>query len=58
MAGGDSDPGAGQDVNQSGGRPKGSDPAPRIHYHDGTAGATGYIYVGYLGRHLPSDQSN
>lgn len=37
---------------------KGSDPAPRIHYHDDTAGATGCIYVGYLGRHLPSDQSN
>jgi hypothetical protein len=37
---------------------KGSDPAPRIHFYDDTAGATGKIYVGYLGRHLPSGQSN
>ena len=37
---------------------KGSDPAPRIHFHDDTGGTTGKIYVGYLGRRLPSDQSN
>ncbi|NNN07584.1 MAG: hypothetical protein HKL85_00105 [Acidimicrobiaceae bacterium] len=37
---------------------KGSDPAPRIHFYDDTVGATGKIYVGYFGRHLPSGQSN
>jgi hypothetical protein len=36
---------------------KGSDPAPRIHFHDDTAG-TGKVFVGYLGRHLPSKQTN
>lgn len=37
---------------------KGSDPAPRMHFWDDTSGATGRIYVGYLGRHLPSFQTN
>ncbi len=37
---------------------KGSDPAPRIHFWDDTAGKTGKVYVGYLGRHLPSFQTN
>jgi hypothetical protein len=37
---------------------KGSDPAPRIHFYDDTAGASGKVYVGYLGRHLPSGQTN
>ncbi len=37
---------------------KGSDPAPRMHYWDDTGGSTGRIYVGYLGRHLPSAQTN
>lgn len=37
---------------------KGSDPAPRIHFFDDTGGGTGKVYVGYLGRHLPSFQTN
>jgi hypothetical protein len=37
---------------------KGSDPAPRIHFWDDTDGKTGKVYVGYLGRHLPSFQTN
>ncbi|MGH9102623.1 MAG: hypothetical protein ACRDYD_06530 [Acidimicrobiales bacterium] len=37
---------------------KGSDPAPRIHFWDDTGGKTGKVYVGYLGRHLPSFQTN
>jgi hypothetical protein len=37
---------------------KGSDPAPRLHYWDDTGGRTGKVYVGYLGRHLPSVQTN
>lgn len=37
---------------------KGSDPAPRIHFYDDTGGATGKVYVGYLGRHLPNFQTN
>lgn len=37
---------------------KGSDPAPRIHFWDDTAGDTGKIYIGYLGRHLPSSDTN
>lgn len=36
---------------------KGKDPAPRIHLLDDT-GATGQVYVGYLGRHLPSPKTN
>ena len=27
-------------------------PAPRLHFHDDTGGATGKIYIGYLGEHL------
>lgn len=37
---------------------KGSDPAPRIHFWDDTGGRTGKVFVGYLGRHLPSFQTN
>ena len=37
---------------------KGSDPAPRIHFMDDTGGRTGKVYIGYLGRHLPSFQTN
>ncbi|MGH9130064.1 MAG: hypothetical protein ACRDY2_14175 [Acidimicrobiales bacterium] len=37
---------------------KGSDPAPRLHFWDDTGGKTGKVYVGYLGRHLPSFESN
>lgn len=37
---------------------KGSDPAPRMHFWDDTGGRTGKIYVGYLGRHLPSFDTN
>ncbi|RJK92514.1 hypothetical protein D5H78_18730 [Vallicoccus soli] len=33
------------------------DPAPRLHFHDDTRG-TGMVYVGYLGRHLPSPKTN
>lgn len=36
---------------------KGSDPAPRLHFYDDTAG-TGKVYVGYLGRHLPNSSTN
>ena len=36
----------------------GGRPAPRIHFHDDTAGTTGVIYVGYFGEHLPNDQTN
>ena len=37
---------------------KGSDPAPRLHFWDDTGGKTGKIFVGYLGRHLPSFETN
>lgn len=37
---------------------KGSDPALRLHFWDDTGGRTGKVYVGYLGRHLPSFQTN
>lgn len=30
---------------------------PRMHYHDDTA-QSGRIYVGYIGRHLPTGQTN
>ena len=30
----------------------GDDPAPRMHLHDDTGGATGRVYVGYIGEHL------
>ncbi|EHR63258.1 hypothetical protein SaccyDRAFT_4448 [Saccharomonospora cyanea NA-134] len=31
--------------------------SPRLHYHDNTA-RDGLVYVGYLGRHLPTKQTN
>lgn len=31
--------------------------SPRLHYYDATA-VDGVIYVGYIGRHLPTQQSN
>ncbi|MEU1841136.1 hypothetical protein [Micromonospora chersina] len=31
--------------------------SPRMHYHDDTA-QSGHIYVGYVGRHLPTGQTN
>jgi hypothetical protein len=31
--------------------------APRLHYYDDTAN-TGKVYVGYIGRHLPSPKTN
>jgi len=37
---------------------KGSDPAPRLHFWDDTGGRTSKIHVGYLGRHLPSFETN
>lgn len=37
---------------------RGRDPAPRLHFFDDTSGPTGKIYVGYLGRHLPSPKTN
>lgn len=30
----------------------GGSPAPRIHFHDDTSGATGRIHIGYFGDHL------
>ena len=36
----------------------GKPPAPRLHFHDDTSGATGKIYVGHLGPHLPNYQTN
>lgn len=37
---------------------EGGRPAPRLHFHDDTSGATKKIYVGHLGPHLPNDQTN
>ncbi|MCF6508330.1 hypothetical protein E9549_13075 [Blastococcus sp. MG754426] len=31
-------------------------PAPRLHFHDDTRGATGCVHVGYVGPHLPTAQ--
>jgi len=31
--------------------------SPRLHYYDATA-ETGYVYIGYLGPHLPSKRTN
>lgn len=31
--------------------------SPRMHYHDDTA-RSGRIYIGYIGRHLPTQQTN
>lgn len=33
-------------------------PAPRIHFHDDTRGATGKIWIGYVGGHLPNTRTN
>ena len=33
---------------------QGGTPCPRIHFHDDAGGATGRIYVGYVGDHLPT----
>jgi hypothetical protein len=33
-------------------------PAPRMYFHDDTAGATGKIWIGYLGEHLPNTRTN
>ncbi len=33
---------------------KRGDVAPRLHFHDDSGGATGKVYVGYIGRHLPT----
>ncbi|RSM44165.1 hypothetical protein DMB66_52545 [Actinoplanes sp. ATCC 53533] len=33
---------------------QGGTPCPRIHFHDDTGGATGQVYVGYVGDHLPT----
>lgn len=36
----------------------GKPPAPRLHFHDDTNGATGKIHVGHLGPHLPNYRTN
>jgi hypothetical protein len=33
-------------------------PAPRMHFHDDSAGVTGKIHVGYLGHHLDNTRTN
>ncbi|MDP9849719.1 hypothetical protein [Streptosporangium lutulentum] len=33
-------------------------PAPRIYFHDDSGGATGKIWIGYLGDHLPNTRTN
>ncbi|WP_155884641.1 hypothetical protein [Actinomadura flavalba] len=33
-------------------------PAPRLHFYDDTDGATGRIYVGHIGPHLPTSRTN
>lgn len=33
---------------------QGGTSCPRIHFHDDSGGATGRIYVGYVGDHLPT----
>ncbi|RCG32716.1 hypothetical protein DQ384_04350 [Sphaerisporangium album] len=37
---------------------KGGVPAPRIHFHDDSGGATGKIWVGHVGDHLPNTLTN
>lgn len=32
--------------------------APRVHFYDDTAGSTGKIYIGYVGRHLDNTQTS
>ncbi|GAA3159928.1 hypothetical protein GCM10010466_58440 [Planomonospora alba] len=33
-------------------------PAPRMYFHDDSGGATGKVWVGYLGDHLPNTRTN
>lgn len=33
-------------------------PAPRMHFLDDAGGATGRIWIGYLGDHLPNTRTN
>lgn len=33
---------------------QGGTPCPRIHFHDDSGGATGLVYIGYVGDHLPT----
>ncbi|GIH68017.1 hypothetical protein Mth01_02700 [Sphaerimonospora thailandensis] len=33
-------------------------PAPRMYFHDDAGGATGKIWIGYLGDHLPNTRTN
>ncbi|GAA1541108.1 hypothetical protein GCM10009678_24510 [Actinomadura kijaniata] len=33
-------------------------PAPRIHFHDDSAGTTGKVWIGYVGDHLPNTRTN
>ncbi|MEO3785001.1 hypothetical protein ABGB12_16810 [Actinocorallia sp. B10E7] len=33
-------------------------PAPRIHFHDDAGGATGKVWIGYVGDHLPNTRTN
>ncbi|WP_214411906.1 type IV pilus assembly protein FimV [Sphaerisporangium fuscum] len=37
---------------------KGGTPAPRIHFHDDSGGATRRIWVGHVGDHLPNTLTN
>jgi hypothetical protein len=37
---------------------RGGYPAPRIHFHDDTGGATGKIHIGWIGPHLASQSTN
>lgn len=33
-------------------------PAPRLYFHDDSAGTTGKVWIGYLGEHLPNTRTN
>ncbi|WP_157099326.1 hypothetical protein [Microbispora sp. ATCC PTA-5024] len=33
-------------------------PAPRLYFHDDSGGATGKVWIGYLGDHLPNTRTN
>ncbi|MBG0816959.1 hypothetical protein [Planomonospora sp. ID82291] len=33
-------------------------PAPRMYFHDDSGGATGKVWIGYLGDHLPNTRTN
>ncbi|MGJ6964228.1 hypothetical protein ACSDR0_20175 [Streptosporangium sp. G11] len=33
-------------------------PAPRMYFHDDSGGATGKVWIGYLGEHLPNTRTN